>query len=205
MNRFVLLFLMLGFIACNPSSEKTSVHPELSDRVIPEGYKRFIPFNNGYEIYFPKDWSLVEKAKHENVNIVGPKPQSTFQFQPSINVTMRRGKARFKENGESTYLPFELEPYCDDYFKAVEARMSNFKLISRNEEIINQSKAQSFRFTYSDESDAVIYKHLVLVALPYRMYTVSMACLNDELFRNKDHFEVVKASFLGKAREDGSF
>jgi len=208
MRLFVsIAFSILLFVACDTSQQKKAdQHPELSNRAVPDGYKNFVPFNNGYEIFFPADWKLVEKAKHEYINIVGPKPQSSSDIKPTINVTMKRGKARFKENAEAIYLPFEFEDYSSTYFESVAKRMTDYKLIEMKEEVINQSKTKSIRFTYSDpETDLIMYEELVLIGLPFRMYTLNLSCLNDELFRNRDHFEVVRKSFLGKAREDGSF
>ena len=199
------LVCLLLFAACSSSTQKQSTHPELSDRKIPEGYKRFVPFNNGFEMFFPEDWRMVEKAKHEYVNFIGPKSQSSFDVKPTINVTMRRGSSRYS-NGETKYIPYEFEKFCENYIKALELKLNGYELIELSKDTINGSTVQSLRIKHNDgQTNARLYEELVMVGLPYRMYTVRMACLNDELFRNKEHFEVVKASFLAKAREDGSF
>jgi len=207
MRLALFLFIFLMLFACQETRQSSkSTHPELVEREIPDGYKKFIAFNNGYEIFFPEDWKLHEKAKHEYTNIVGPKSQSSVEVRPTINVTMRRGKTRFKEGADPVFLPFEFEKYSTEYLKGVRSRMNSFSEIETKEATINQSKTKSMRFTYMDiDKDVLIYKEVIQIALPYRMYIVNLSCLNDELFRNEDHFEVVKNSFLGKARADGAF
>ncbi len=201
----ITLICTILFGACNGSNQKQSNHPELTERKIPEGYKRFVPFNNGFELFFPEDWRMVEKAKHEYVNFIGPKSQSSFDVKPTINVTMRRGTSRYS-NGETKYIPFEFEKFCKNYTQALEVKLNGYELIQLSQDTINGSPIQSVRFNHSDrKTNARLYEELVMIGLPYRLYSLRMACLDDELFRNKEHFEVVKASFLGKAREDTTF
>jgi len=206
----ILLFISFFFVSvlgCDSNQQKqSSTHPELQNRSVPDGYEKFVAFNNGFEFFYPEDWTLREKAKHEYASVEGPKPQSASNIKPNISVTIKRGKRRFVEGADPTFIKFEFDEYGDTYFDGVSKRMGSFELIEEKEAVINQSKTRSFKFTFADpESDLTVYQELVLIGLPYRAYLLSMSCLNDELFRNKDHFEVVKASFLAKAREDASF
>lgn len=203
---FFISFFFILLSGCDSAQQKSSTHPELQKRSVPEGYEKFNAFNNGFEFFYPEDWTLKEKPKHEYASVIGPKPQSASNIKPEISVTIQRGKRRFKDGAEPVFLNFELDEFSDSYFESVSKRTPSYQFIEEKEEIINQSRTRSLKFTYVDSSsDLVVYKELVIIGLPYRAYLLNMSCLNDELFRSKDHFEVVKASFLGKAREDGAF
>jgi len=204
--RVTIFMICLSLFACKGKAAKdASSSVEQYTREAPEGFKKFTAFNNGYFVFYPSEWELSEKSKHETLAIVGPRPQSNSDIRPSVNVGMRRGITRFKD-GESTYLPFKFEKFVEDYLETVPKQLEGFVLIDKSDLKINGIDAVSLKFNYSHpKSSEHVYQEAVYYKLPYRMYTLYMSCLEDERFRSEEFFEAIRESFTTRNRNIKNF